>query len=279
MEVRRRAQVGIGGAYLPVLTASLSCLLTAAPCWGQVLPTVKLKAEAVRAFQKYVEFQEAIHDQRMNDNRPFLWIDDSPSHRSLVEKGEIVIQDNSGQGVGVPGGIVQDWIGAMLIPGGSLRKTLQLLRDYDRHQDIYPEVVDSRLLSSKDDTLRAYLRLAKTRVLTVVLNTEHEVQFREISHKRGFIRSRSTRITEVKNAGKPDETQMPVGEDSGFLWRLNAYWRLEETDQGLYVELSTVSLSRDMPTGLAWLIKPFIREFPKESLQSTLAATRQAIQP
>ena len=231
----------------------------------------------------------------------------------------------------------EDWLRfdvvPVFLPGGSLRKTLQLLRDYDRHQDIYPEVVDSKLLSSKDDTLRAYLRLVKTRVLTVVLNTEHEVQYREISPNRGFIRSRSTRISEVKNACKPDETQMPVGEDSGFLWRLNAYWRLgvcavehcrglpldydpynwreirwdknfypilskvstllwkivpenflrrrllEETDYGLYVELSTVSLSRDMPSGLAWLIKPFIREVPKESLQSTLAATRQAIQP
>lgn len=266
--------------YLTALAAFGSNWLSPAPCWGQVLPTVKLQVETIQAYQRYVDFQESIHEQRMNGARPFLWIDDPPGHRSLVARGEIVIEDNAGRSAEIPGGIVQHWTGAMFIPGGSSRETLQLLLDYDRHQDIYPEVVDSKLLSNKDDRLKAYLRLVKKKMLLrVVWNTEHDVLFRKIGDRRAFIRSRSIRITEVRNAGQPGETQMPVGEDSGFLWRLNAYWRLDETDRGLYVELSTVSLSRDIPTGLAWLLGPFIQEVPQESLQATLAATRQAIQP
>ncbi len=132
-------------------------------------------------------------------------------------------------------------------------------------------------LARNGDRLTAYLRLLKKNVLTVVLNTEHEVQIGETGAGRAYIRSRSTRITEVRNAGEPDEIQLPSEEDSGLLWRLNAYWRLEETNRGLYVELSTISLSRDIPMGLAWLMKPFIREVPRESLRSTLAATRRAM--
>ena len=269
----------IGGHCLCALMAVMSFLAAGSHCSGQSLPTVKLGAETVQAFQRYVGIEEDLHEHRMNGPRPFLWIDDPPRNRSMVETGEIVIEQDAGGEVAVPGGIIQNWAGCVFIPGGSLAKTLNLLQDYDRHKDIYPEVIDSRLLSRNGDRMTAYLRLVKKKVLTVVLNTEHEVQVGEIGARRGFIRSRSTRITEVRNAGEPDETQLPSEEDSGFLWRLNAYWRLEETNRGLYVELSTISLSRDIPMGLAWLMKPFVREVPRESLRSTLAATRRAMLP
>ena len=267
----------IGGHILRTLTVFPVFLAAISPCSGQSLPTVKLGPETVQAFQGYVGIQEDLYQQGMNGQRPFLWIDDPPRNRSMVETGEIVIEQDAGGEVAVPGGIIQNWTGAVFIPGGSLAKTLKLLLDYDRHRDIYADVVDSRLLSRNGDRLTTYLRLVKKNVLTVVLDTEHEVQVRETGAGRASIRSRSTRITEVRNAGESDEIQLPSEEDSGFLWRLNAYWRLEATNRGLYVELSTISLSRDIPIGLAWLMKPFIREVPQESLRSTLSATRRAM--
>jgi hypothetical protein len=36
-------------------------------------------------------------------------------------------------------------------------------------------------------------------------------------------------------------------------------------------------LTRDIPTGLGWLIEPIIRNLPKQSLESTLRAMRAAL--
>ena len=91
-----------------------------------------------------------------------------------------------------------------------------------------------------------------------------------------YSRSVATRIAEVVNPAQPDEHEKPVGHDGGFLWRLNSYWRFEEKDGGVYVEVESISLTRDIPMGLGWLIKPFVTSIPRESLQMTLGSTRSA---
>ena len=53
--------------------------------------------------------------------------------------------------------------------------------------------------------------------------------------------------------------------------------RREEGEGGAYVECRAISLTRDVPTGLGWIIAPIIQKLPGESLIHTLEATRQAI--
>ena len=38
-----------------------------------------------------------------------------------------------------------------------------------------------------------------------------------------------------------------AGSDHGFLWRFDNYWRLEERDGGVYVQVESVTLSRGVP--------------------------------
>jgi hypothetical protein len=52
---------------------------------------------------------------------------------------------------------------------------------------------------------------------------------------------------------------------------------MEERNGGVYVQSEVVSLTRDIPTGLGWMIKPFVTSIPKESLTFTLEASRQAV--
>jgi len=40
------------------------------------------------------------------------------------------------------------------------------------------------------------------------------------------------------------------------------------------VQCESVSLSRDVPTGLGWLIGPFVTSIPRESLEFTLRTLR-----
>jgi hypothetical protein len=69
-----------------------------------------------------------------------------------------------------------------------------------------------------------------------------------------------------------------MGHGGGFLWRMNSYWRFEEKERGVYVEVESISLTRDIPTGLGWMIRPFVTSIPRESLLMTLGSTRSAVE-
>ena len=63
----------------------------------------------------------------------------------------------------------------------------------------------------------------------------------------------------------------------GFLWRLYSYWRLEERDGGIYVELESVGLSRSVPVFFAWLVNPLLKSLPKSYLSRVLNSTSTAL--
>ncbi len=243
-----------------------------------VASATELKPETVAAFDRYVRTAEARIDGRLHGPQ-FLWADDSPARVKALRAGQIVVEPAVGQGdVAVAGGLVHDWIGAVFVPGASLERVLATVQDYDRDKVTHrPEVIDSKLLSRDGNHFHIYLRLMKKKVLTVVLNTEHDVLYSPVDGTRCHSRSYSTRIAEVDDPGKSGEREQPVGNDHGFLWRLNSYWRFEERDGGVYIECQAISLSRDVPTGLGWLIEPIVRQLPAESLMNTLRSTRGSI--
>jgi hypothetical protein len=45
----------------------------------------------------------------------------------------------------------------------------------------------------------------------------------------------------------------------------------------VYVQCEAISLTRDIPAALNWIIAPFIESIPKESLEFTLQSTRSAV--
>jgi hypothetical protein len=98
-----------------------------------------------------------------------------------------------------------------------------------------------------------------------------------LDRSRCYCRSHSTRIAEVQGAGKPSETVLPPDTGHGFLWRLYSYWKFQQGDDGTLIECRAISLTRDIPASLKWIIQPIIRSLPKDSLVNTLAATRHAL--
>jgi hypothetical protein len=204
-------------------------------------------------------------------------MDDDPRQREKVRQGDIVVYQHEGDTIEVTGGLIHHWVGVMFVPNGSLEQTVALSKDYDRHKDIYPEVMEARLIEEDDNIVRSSMRTVKRKVLTVILDIDLEADFQKLSDERFVIRSYSTNVSEVKDAGTPKERVLPDGEGTGFLWRLYSYWRIEQADKGVFVELETVSLTRSIPTGLGFVIKPFIRNVPRESLTGMLQATRLAL--
>ena len=140
-----------------------------------------------------------------------------------------------------------------------------------------PELQDSKTIRRDGDEFDIYLRLLKKQVITVVLNTNHRVNYFQLDGARWYSVSHSTRIAELENPGEPDESEMPPGHDHGFLWRLNSYWRFEQRDNGVYVECEAISLTRIVPVGFGWLVNPIVRTLPRDSLANTLRSMRAAV--
>ena len=246
---------------------------------AQTAAPVQLKPQTLTSFNVYIRDAEAAMEQALADGSLFLWSDVSSKRAQEVRGGQIVAQFWSGHGpIKVPNGLIHDWIGASFIPDTSVEKVLALVQDYDNHKNIYkPEVIASRLISHCANDFRIYLRLLKKKIVTVVLDTDHEVHYRSLDQVRWLCRSYTTRISEVEHAGRPKERVLPPDTGSGFLWRLYSYWRFLDREGGAHVECRAISLTRDVPTGLGWIIEPIIQKLPKESLIHTLQATRQTL--
>jgi hypothetical protein len=175
----------------------------------------------------------------------------------------------------VTDGMIHDWSAAVFVPKAKIERAIEVFQNYAAYKNVFaPEVVESKLLEKNNNHWKAFLRLKRKKVLTAVLNSEYDVEYRPLGDGRWAILSRSTKMSEVDG-----ERELPPGEGHGYLWRLNAYWLLESRPGGLYMECRSISLTRDVPRGLGWAIGPIVANLPKESLQATVeAAARAAVQ-
>jgi hypothetical protein len=243
------------------------------------LHAAELKSATSAAFDRYVRVTEA----RMAAPEPFLWIDGLPEaeRRAALEKlrgGDFVIESmttkEGGRTIEIPDGMVHHWLGVVFVRDASLAQAVALLQDYDRHAQIYkPNVARSKLVSRSGDDFKLFLRFHMKKVITVVVNSDHEAHFTRVAPDRVSSRIRSTRIAEVEDPDTPRERELPVGHDSGYLWRLNSYWRFLQRPEGVYIQCESITLTRGVPYGFGWLVT----SIPRETLEFTLATTQKAL--
>jgi hypothetical protein len=246
-----------------------------------------LRPQTLEAFNRYVHSTEGQIDSELTRGQPFLWIESLPESRREaayrdLREGKVVIERletlDAGKRIDVPGGLIHHWIGTIFVPGATLARTIAFERDYDNQQRYFrPDVMRSRILQRDGNDFVIELRFYKKKVITTVIDTTHDVHYQPVDATHQWSRSHTTRIQEVDDAGKPDEKLEPEGHDRGFLWRMNTYWRFEEKDGGTYIESQSISLTRDIPTGLGWMIGSYVNSVPRESLTFTLDHTRAAI--
>ena len=235
-------------------------LLTCAPALAWAQFNVQLSPKTTSAFLQY---------QKTAENE-FTW----KARYAQIRPGEVKIDPVKGNGsTQVANGLVHDWVAATLVRNTSVDAVLGVLRNYPAYKTVYaPETIDATVISHNASQWRIGLKLRKTKVITVVLNGEFDVEYRELAPGRWSMTSRSTRMAEVE-----DDRELPQGTGYGFLWRLNAYWLIEQRPEGVYMECRSLSLSRDLPFLLAPILRPFVTAVPKESLQQTMDATVRAL--
>jgi hypothetical protein len=253
---------------------------------GTSASAAQLKPETVAAFEHYAALTEARMDDDLHLNQ-FLVMDRLPDMQrkeayNQLQQGQIYVEELHTQEdhhpIRIPSGLVHHWAGVVFIPKATLSETDAVLNDYVNEPEIYkPEVRRAKLIEQNGDESKICIQFYNKSIITVVLNEYSDVMETHLGNTRIQSVSRSTRIAEVVNPGTPDEHERADGGDHGYMWRLYSYWRLEEKDGGVYVQNESITLTRTVPTWLAWLINPLTKSIPRDVLSHLLTNTRDGV--
>jgi putative flippase GtrA len=254
-----------------VFGASAALLLTAS-----VSDAAVLAPPTLAGWQEYVRLTElriAGEEPRQTAGAP-----NSEQWRRL-RAGELLLSQREtrradGASIDIPDGAVHHWVGRVLLPGISLDRLLAELQAPTSRRWMPAEVRSFRVVSDGRDGLWVSMRVERDSVVDVTYDIEHLVHYARHAAGHATSRSVSRRIVQVEDPGTPGEHGLPEGNDLGFLWRLNAYWRYVPVDGGVLVECESLALSRSVPALVRPLASPLVDRVSRESLANTLAALR-----
>jgi len=243
-----------------------------------------LQQKTIRDFSRYVAAVESRSMREIKNNEPFLEIDRKPPAErarimTMLQRGEVFVEraetprDGAAE-IEIDGGSVNHWRGTVLIPHVTLDQLLKVLQEPQADQHKQEDVLSSRVVNRDGDTQKVYLRLKRTKFVTVIYDTEYDVEYKRIGADRAYSNSISTRVVEVENAGTPRERTLPEGNDHGYMWRLNSYWRYKQLGDGVLVQVESLTLSRDLPAIIGPLIRPIVTGIAKETMARSLASVR-----
>ncbi len=250
---------------------TLVCVLSLSPsAWSALAPATWVQ------WQQYSGQVERRIARQQSSQDSFLPSAQSPANRQRLRNGEVVIERFAPPAI--PGGLIHHWAGTVFIAGATLDQVEAVLGNVAGFPRYYaPNVISARVLSSSPPDATIILRLRKDSIVTVVLQAEYQVRFARLDSEHRSSSSRSLRIQEVQEPGKPNESLVSPARDHGFLWAMNAYWSYVQTSDGVYVRCESLSLSRDIPFAMGWLLGPVVSRMPRDSLRFTLEAIRNAV--
>lgn len=241
----------------------------------------ELHDETVAAWDLYVAATEQRIAAELDDGERFLVLDfheEGARLRGEALAGRLVIErlrtlDAQGERFEVPKGAIHHWVGAILVPNAALDDVLDGLQYDILPHEMQEDVLDSRVLARDGDALQLYLKVKRdVAVVSAQYNTEHAVQYVRPGGGRAWSRSMATRIAELDDPGSPREREKPIGNDRGFLWRMNLHWRYVQVDGGVLVECEALTLSRSIPFLMRWFIAPIVNRESRSAIADTLEA-------
>jgi hypothetical protein len=231
---------------------------------------------AVATFEAYAGGVEARLEKQHQANAGFLGgVLADPNSVARLRAGLLVVEPMTPPaGAALPGAMLHHWRATAFAPGATAEDFDRLMRDFSAWPPVYaPEVLSAGVTAQQGDRYEMTMRVRQRHVLTVTMETSYDVVFGQLDAAHRFSASRSTQISELDGSGRA----LSAADEHGYLWRQNTYWSCVERDGGLYLQIESISLTRSIPTGLAWAIGPFVESLPRESLEFTLRATCNAL--
>ncbi len=213
----------------------------------------------VSAFNSYSKAVESRLAQQHRSPNVFLALVASypEGAETRLRQGQLIIEQlTPSTGTDFSGAMLHHWRGTAFAPRAKAADFERLMRDFNS----YPQHFSPQVIQAKVFTQGGY-----------------DITFGQLDVQHGYSISQSTRIAEINSPGTSTERTLNANEEHGFLWRLNTYWSYEERDGGLYLQIEAVSLTRSIPSGLGWAIRPYVESIPRESLEFTLRSACNAL--
>jgi hypothetical protein len=264
-------RVGVSLRIIFVVCGLLLVLGVARSGFGELTPA------AVSAFNSYSSAVEMRLAQQHRSQNEFLVL--GGAEESRVRGGEFIVERlPPSAGADFSGALLHHWRGTAFAPGAKAADFERLMRNFNEYpRHFSPQVIRAKVITDDGDRMEASMRVRQRHVITVVVDTVYDIRFERLDARHGYSISRSTRIQEIDSPGTHAERALGAEEEHGFLWRLNTYWSYEERDGGLYLQIEAVSLTRSIPHGLGWAVRPYIESIPRESLEFTLRSASNAL--
>lgn len=270
--------------WLTSTGATLAAIITMSAGLSADSMEAVLQAKTVEGFNRYAAAIEARIDKELGDDSPFLDIERQPAAQlaksmAALRRGEVIVtravaRDGAASEIEVEGGMINHWRGTAYIPKVKLDVLLKTLQEPQTDKHKQEDVLSSRVVQTGENSQKLFLRLRRTKLITVVYDTEYDTTYRRIAADRATSNSISTKIVEVENAGTPKERALPEGNDHGFMWRLYSYWRYKQVDDGVIVEVESLTLSRNLPFLFTPFLRPVVNNTARDSITRTLTSMR-----
>jgi len=258
-------------SHTPLLTAFWTALLFlhTPRLWAEPIPA------AVTAFNAYTQSIESRLAQQHRSPANFLSVTSNAQTLIRLRSGEVILENLTPAHAETSGALLHHWRGTAFAPGATAVDFERLLTNFNAYpKNFSPEVLQASLISQQNGHTLATMRVRQRHVITVLMDTAYDIAFGQLDAHHGYSISQSTRISELD---PKTYHALSASEEHGFLWRLNTYWSYEERDGGLYLQIESASLTRAIPTGLGWAIRPYVESIPRESLDFTLRSAVNAI--
>jgi len=262
------------------LARAVTLVLLATMVFPVEMNAATLKSETLTAWEDYLQTANVNLQDRIRPGGSFLWTLEDAGRAASVRGGEIVVVPAIGQNpTKAPGGLIHHWMGAMFVSNVTLDDVLEVTHDYDHYKQFYrPSVIESKLIDrGNSDDKFSMLLMNKALFLKTVLDADYQVTNVRLDDRRFYSISTTTRVQEIEEYGQPGEHQIAEGEGRGYIWKLHSIARLEQRDDGVYVELEAIVLSRDIPAAARFVVDPIVRRVSRNSLLISLHQTEEAV--
>jgi hypothetical protein len=237
--------------------------------------------QTVAGWDRYVDLTERRMETQLSNPTTFIQAGIKSLKKDDVYIRRLETKDEQGKSIEIAGGSIHHWLGAVIVPGKDLESVLRFVQDYDQHQQYFKDIEQSLLRKREGNTFEVFMRLRRSKMgVTARFNTEHRITYTRHANDRVSSKSVATRIRQLDRSGN----EIPPGSDSGYLWRLNSYWRFSQIDGAVIVECESIGLSRPLGSFVSFLdffafgrIKKIAESIAREALSDTLTALRDGV--
>jgi hypothetical protein len=231
--------------------------------WNDYVQWTKMKLAA-----------EAEHPDKL------LFIDSHPREKQKIEAGEVVATHPQEEAfVPVPNGLIHDWVGTLFIPNTDVRSALMVMQDYDRYAETYaPGVASSKLIDHQNDDFTYELKfIQKGFGVKTGLVGKFQTHYVQLDENTGYSITNTLDIAELADAGKPEERRLSVAASHGYVENEFTVVRYRGADCGVYMEVESITLSRDIPGPVRWFITPLVQKFSRQVITDSLCRLRDRV--